>query len=196
MNTALIYDIEIVKAIPNKTGPLEKGISYCAGWHDHANMGVSVVGCYDYAEDRYRVFCGDNMRELGDLMHGRLLVGFNSIPFDNAVLSACFSWGFQDDECYDLLREIWAAAGLGPKFTYPSHAGYGLDAVCEKNFGQSKSGNGALAPVIWQQGKIGAVIDYCLNDVRLTKRLFDRVLAGEKIISPKNGSMLTLRDPS
>lgn len=199
---ALIYDIEIIKAIPSKQGALEPGVEYCAGWHDHQNMGVSVIGCYDYAEERYRVFCSDNHLAFFALALERSpLVGFNSIPFDNAVLIAAYP---QHDHvlhdeppgrCYDLLREIWLAAGLGPTFVYPSHTGYGLDAVCEKNFGVGKTGNGALAPVLWQRGRIGEVIDYCLNDVRLTKFLFDAVISGAEIISPVDGSALKLRTP-
>lgn len=196
---ALIYDIEIVRAIPNKDGSRLEGIEYCAGWHDHANMGVSVIGAYDYGEDRYRAFCQDNFGEFMKLVAAcELLVGFNSIPFDNRVLDVELGepeWSMPADRCYDLLRETWAAAGLGPDFQYPSHAGYGLDAICARNFGTKKSGNGALAPVLWQRGQIGDVIDYCLNDIRLTKQLFDAVLQGRPIISPVTAAPLRLRNP-
>jgi hypothetical protein len=100
-----------------------------------------------------------------------------------------------DEECYDLLRETWIACGLKPTFEYPSHAGFGLDAVCAANFGTRKSGTGAFAPVLWQRGQIGEVIDYCLNDVRLTKQLFDAVLQRKAIKNPKGGPDLQLRHP-
>src|SRR3990167_9078166 len=35
---ALIYDLEIKRAIPDKHGASIPGIKYCAGWHDHAAM--------------------------------------------------------------------------------------------------------------------------------------------------------------
>lgn len=124
-----------------------------------------------------------------------MLVGFNSIPFDNAVIAATLGVGFEEEKCYDLLRETWAAAGLGPVFQRGTHGGYGLDAICEKNFGTKKSGNGALAPVLWQRGNVGEVIDYCLNDIRLTKQLFDAALAGSAIKCPKSDAVLTLRSP-
>ena len=193
----IIYDCEIVKAIPNRDGSKLEGIEYCAGWRDFANMGVSVTGVYDYVEGRYRVFCEDNRAEFEKLIAERdLFVGFNSIPFDNALLAASPFWPVPPaSQCYDLLREIWAAADLGPKFDFMTHGGYGLDAVCLKNFGTRKSGDGALAPMLWQQGKIGAVIDYCLNDIFLTKQLFDAAICGLPILSPKDGKPLTLRDP-
>ena len=200
MNTsALIYDLEIVNAIPGRNEPRLSDITYCEGWHDHAHMGISVIGCYDYIEDRYRVFCTDNWKEFYALCNERdVLVGFNSIPFDNTVLDATLGGDegdMDESKCYDLLRETWAAAGLGPDFRYPSHAGYGLDAICERNFGIRKTGHGAVAPVLWQQGKVGRVIDYCLNDIRMTKRLFDQVLARRSITDPKTGNELLLREP-
>lgn len=194
---ALIYDCEIVKAIPSPNSYCEKGIKYCSGWSDHARMGISVIGVYDYVEDRARVFCEDNKAGFAALCSQReICVGFNNIPFDNTLIRATDGWGAPDDDkCYDLLREVWAAAGLGAEFNRKTHGGYGLDAVCEKNFGAKKSGNGALAPVLWQRGQIGEVIDYCMNDIRLTKRLFDAAVSGEAIFNPKTGEALTLRKP-
>jgi hypothetical protein len=58
----LIYDIEIEKGIPDKKNPREPDIAYCAGWDDHANMGISVIGAYD-SQTGYRVFLKDNFDE-------------------------------------------------------------------------------------------------------------------------------------
>jgi len=194
---ALIYDIEIVKAIVGKDGVRLPDINYCDGWNDHANMGVSVIGAYDYAEDRYRTFCADNFYAFEELAKDRLCVGFNSIKFDNTVLAASDIVVPDVSQCYDLLRETWIAAGAGngDPFNFKLHGGYGLDAMCKVNFGTAKTGNGALAPVLWQRGEIGKVIDYCLNDVRLTKQLFDKVLAGELLLSPVSSQSLKLRVP-
>jgi len=194
---AIIYDIEILRSVPNKDGSKVEGIEYCAGWHDHANMGITVIGAYDYTEDRYRVFCKDNFQRFlaRATQPDTLLVGFNNIPFDNAVIGAELRIPLPEVICYDLLRETWVASGLGQKFEYPSHIGYSLDAICARNFGTTKTGDGSLAPVLWQRGEIGAVIDYCLNDVRLTKQLFDAVRRGQPILSPRDGNPLTLRHP-
>jgi hypothetical protein len=186
----IIYDIEIIKAIPPKN-PLERldGIEYCNGWHDCKGMGVSVIGCYDYRDDRYRVFLRDNFDEFRDLVHGSsVVVGFNNAKFDNAVLEPCEIVNISGEKTYDILQEIWNANGA--RFS-PS----GLDAVCKANFGTSKTGHGAFAPVDWQRGNYGKVIDYCMNDVRMTKQIMDLVLNGASIISPKDGKLLNLRQP-
>jgi hypothetical protein len=198
IESCLIYDIEIVKAIPPKNHANRiPGIEYCNGWHDHGNMGVSVIGAYDYLEDRYRAFCRDNFDAFQQLVDEReWIVGFNSIAFDNRVVAACELIRVPDEKSYDLLVELWRAAGLGPQYRHPTHAGFGLDAVCEANFGLKKSGHGALAPVDWQQGRIGSVIDYCLNDVRLTKRLLDQVLCARFLIDPRDrAASLMMRLP-
>ncbi len=195
---ALVYDIEILKGILGRQETKQEGVEYCEGWHDKKNMGVTVVGAYDYLEERYRVFCGDNAGDFLKLIAERhpLCIGFNNKAFDNEVMRATEGWDAPaDDECYDILVETWLAAGLGPVYQSSGHNGYGLDAMCHVNFGTRKSGNGAMAPVLWQRGNIGEVIDYCLNDVKLTKQLFDVILAGRPLKHPKGGPDLLLRKP-
>lgn len=197
-NNALIYDIEIIKAVPDKKMPKIEGLEYCAGWHDHANMGISVIGAYDYAENRYRVFCKDNFDEFAKLLAVRRpLVTFNGLNFDNRVIDAVMKIGYEPDEGdYDILVEMWRAAGLGPQFKFPTHVGFSLDAVCKVNFGTEKSGSGGKAPIDWQAGRIGTVIDYCLNDVKLTKQLYDIILMTGLLLDPRNGqSKLIMRMP-
>lgn len=195
----LCYDLEIKTAIPPRDGNLIEGIQYNAGWTDHANMGISVLCAYSSWDDRYRVFCDDNVSEIVTLAasHEALLVGFNNIAFDDAVIKATPGWGFTWPGLvrYDLLVETWLAAGLGPTFQYPTHVSYSLDAICQATFHEGKTGNGALAQVDWQRGKIGSVIDYCLADVRLTKKLFEHALNDKPIKSPVTGEYLWLRNP-
>ena len=195
---ALIYDLEIKNAIQGRNETRIEGIDYCGGWGDHAGMGISVMGAYDVEKNRARVFCDDNKDEFFETVaDADVIVGFNNIPFDNKVTTLCWDGNKEmlDTKSYDILREIWIAAGLPPAFNPRTHGGYGLDATCKANFGTEKSGNGALAPVLWQQGKIGAVIDYCMNDIALTLQLWRKIVAGEPLICPKTGSELRLRSP-
>lgn len=193
----IIYDCEIIRAIPPKN-PADtiQGIEYCGGWRDFENMGISVIGAYDYEQDRYRVFCKDNPDEFQDLVdQADVVVSFNGLAFDNRLVEAN-GLTVPDDKSYDLLVEIWRAVGLGPTFEYPTHAGYSLDAMVKVNFpGEAKTSRGDLAPVLWQQGQVGRVIDYCLQDNRLTKLLLDRVIRDGTLINPKNTDELLLMTP-
>lgn len=184
----LVYDCEIEKAILGKNETPVEHVQYCQGWRDFDHMGISVIGAYDFNERRYRVFCKDNLDQFQNLVNKHNIVaGFNSIAFDNQL---CAANGIliPKEKSYDLLVEIWKAAGLSPTFQYPSHMGFSLDAVCGVNLGYAKSGNGAAAPRHWQLGKIGTVIDYCLNDVRLTCEILSLIEAQHWIYDPRNPS--------
>lgn len=182
----IIYDAEIVKAIPDKDGKRLDGIEYCEGWKDFDNMGISVICAYDYETDRYHVFCEDNLDDFQRLVDKtNLVIGFNNIAFDNML---CRANGIEMPfyKSWDLLSEIWQAVGLPKTYEGEEQKGFGLEDCSHINFGTKKSGNGALAPIEWQQGRIGKVIDYCLNDVRLTKDLVDMVMELGVLVHPKH----------
>lgn len=180
----LLYDCEIIKGILGKNEPQRAGIEYCAGWRDFENMGLSVICAYDYADDRYRVFTKEAFSDFAELADKRNpVVGFNSKAFDDCL---CEANGLKVETEYDLLVELWKAAGLAPQFVYPTHIGFGLDATAKANLGRGKTGHGALAPVLWQCGEIGRVIDYCLDDVRLLKELVDRVEVEGRLQDPRD----------
>lgn len=184
----LIYDLEILNAVPDRSGRREEGINYCEGWGDHKGMGIAVLACYDYARDTFRVYCQDNIGDFPLLvdLHD-CVVGFNNHHFDNRVLEAA-GLPIPAEKSYDLFEEI--KHGLGPSSFSRYH--YTLDDLCRANFRASKSGSGAHAPVLWQQGKIGTVIDYCLRDITLTKKLLDRVIRTGYLLDP---NCLTRRIP-
>ncbi len=195
----LIYDTEIKHGVPGKEEPIE-GVQYCEGWEDFTGMGIAVIAAYDYTEDACRVFCDDNLQELQHLIwshidQGEKIVGFNSLKFDNPLVRV-YGVDIPDEASYDLLVEIWKAAGLKPEFEKDTHMGFSLDDCIQANFsGYGKTGDGAMAPLMWQRGEIGKVIDYCLSDVWLTKMLMDKVLKDSVILSPKDGSILELNRP-
>lgn len=192
----LVYDIEIHNAIPDSRNPTEADIQYCEGWKDHQGMGIACICCYDYKADRYRVFCRDNLAEFAALVDAQeCVVGFNNQRFDDLVLAAQ-GYEILAAKSYDLLQEIWRGLNLGSDFRPATHGGYSLEAMCRANFLTTKTGNGADAPLQWQRGKVGTVIDYCLNDVRLTRRLLDRVIRCGYLANPQQqGRVIPIRKP-
>lgn len=193
----LIYDIEIVNAIPPKD-PADRiaGIVYCKGWHDFEGMGIAVIGAYDSVEDAFRVFCRDNFTDFWGLaMDQDLLVGFNNIGFDNRLL-ATLGFDFDRLPCFDLMRAVWDGAGLAPTYDAGTHKGLSLDNLARANTGYCKSGDGAMAPVNWQQGHVGTVVDYCLTDVWLTRELVSKAFTRGYLMDPrKKGHAIPIRRP-
>lgn len=186
----LIYDCEIKSLIPPKDGVLLPGYSYCKGWGDYVGMGISVVGFaksngISYAWWESSLF---DMSDLVKITDGYKLIGFNSKSFDDKLLAAN---GVHVQTSYDLFEEILIAAGQKGKAYWKEGFSYSLGKIGEAN-GYPKTGSGELAPKLWQDGKYQEVIDYCLNDVKVTHELLKLGWAG-KLIDPNTGKPLKLR---
>ena len=164
-------------------------------------MGISVIGCYLQGFNKLTngfysftnldnsiPFVCKSFQELLD--EGAFLVGFNSRKFDDALLKANNIFAQTD---YDLIEEIRIAAYGTPHWKkQPRGSSYSLSAIASAN-GMKKTGKSELAPKLWQQGKRQKVIDYCLNDVRLTVDIL-RLGQKGKLIDPNTGKYLKLRD--
>jgi hypothetical protein len=177
----IVIDVEIKKAILGRGETPVPGIEYCGGWRDFENMGISCVCTHDIVTHRSRVFLAEDLVELAAYLHGKPTAGFNTKRFDLPLLrkhGVGIDFGpAADGMHYDMLEQIWLALGLNPdKFVPKTHGGWGLDAVCQATLGIAKTGNGALAPVWWQQGQRGQVIDYCLNDVWMEGQLLSHII--------------------
>ncbi len=180
----LLYDAEILRPPPGKPGTEEPDIEYCDGWKDYGGMDLTVVTAYSYLDHFPRIFLKDNLLDFLKLVaQHEILAGFNNIAFDNPLLNFLMGMDFTEERSYDIPVEIRAAAGANQW-----KKGYNLDNTCKVNLGVGKSGAGALAPVLWQRGRHGEVIDYGLRDTWLTKGILDMILAGTPLIDPGSPS--------
>ncbi len=146
------------------------------GRDNFAALKISVVGVYSYAQDKYFAFEENEMVALAELFSGaKRIVGFAMNRYDVPVLNHYFQklkaggpetanpniWG---KERVDLLEKIEAANG-GERVS--------LSRLAEANLGTPKETHGSEAPALYREGKIAELKEYCLNDVKLTKELFD-----------------------
>jgi DEAD/DEAH box helicase domain-containing protein len=155
-------------------------------------MGIACIAAYDYDADVFRVFCEDNLGAFAELAERvDVVAGYNNRRFDNPLVAA-HGVHISDKKSYDLYKEIYAAHGYKPADRV---RGLKLGDCARANLnGQDKSEDGAMAPVLWQQGQIGRVIDYCMRDVALTRDLLDLVMEG-RFVSPKTRRRLKVRPP-
>lgn len=188
---AIIYDCEIIRCIPEKGVEQDPDLFYCDGWHDYEAMGISCIGVYDFATDSCRVFLADNLKQFQALAQSRQhIIGFNSLAFDDKL---CTANGLKIQTTYDLLCEVRVAAGMPPYYVKGvTQAGYSLERLAQTNLGYGKSGDGANAAKLWQRGQYGQVIDYCLGDIAITKKLFEM---RSHLADPNNGQVLKLKEP-
>jgi hypothetical protein len=182
----LIYDIEIANPIPpSDGGKLIEGIKYAKGFEFPATMGLACIGVYDYTTDKWRVFGEYELESFQALVNqSDVCVGFNNIRFDNVVLATC-NVEIPVKKSYDILAQIYNTLKSRPK-------GCRLENVVKANFpnAQLKNENSADVPIFWQQGYHTRVIDYCLNDVRMTKQLVDKILRFGYINNPIDPSKI------
>ncbi len=187
---AIIYDCEIKNAIPDKNEQLRPNINYCKGWTDFLGMGISVISVYDYHVGQFRIFCEDNLSDFAALIDDSdHVIGFNQIHFDNKLIAA-HGIEFDPRKNWDLYVEAKGAAGAD-KYA----KGYKLDDFVFVNFRIRKKQSGAFAPILWQQGKMGQVIDYGLTDTWLTKKCIDLIVETGAILDPRTGQTIKLSIP-
>lgn len=163
------------------------------GWNDKAALGLSIGAYYDYRDGLVHWFDRSVLAETvrSWVLDEVLLVSFNGIHFDFGVLAAVlFDAGdgaLADDlttlaaNSYDILAEVWHITGRD----YAK--GNSLDALCQVNNLGRKTGHGAHALRLWQEGRIAEVLNYCQNDVMLTKKLFELVAAQRGVLKRSAG---------
>ncbi len=126
-----------------------------------------VVCIYDSETDKYSSYKQDELKNLWPILEkADLLIGYNNESFDTPILNKYYSGDLSKIGSLDLLSEIKKALGYRIK----------LDSVAEATLGRKKTGNGLEAMTWWKQGRYDEVIKYCLEDVRLTKDIYDYAL--------------------
>jgi len=191
----LIYDAEVL--CPPRPPDSISSFQYADSWLDYLGMGVSVVCAYDGKTGSFTVYFaddGDGLKRFGAFAQDRIVIGFNSKMFDDPLLAAN---GCPVVTCFDLLSEVRLASGQPPFYeSGRMRSGYGLSSLCHANFSEGKSGDGVSAGLWWQVGQKARVVNYCLNDVRLTARLLARWADVGALRDPNDASYLDIADTS
>ena len=182
----IIYDIETIRPVrPRDPAEILPGIEYVDDWQDYRGMGIAVICAYDTEADRFRVFgsqgsdeAPDDLERFAAFAANRVVVGWNNRRFDDPLLAA---HGVEVVESWDIKAALMQAGCGGQR-------GNSLEAFAAANLtGAGKSMTGAMAPVWWQRGQRERVIDYCMQDANLTRRLLDRLLHKGELVSPLDG---------
>lgn len=133
-----------------------------------AKLKISVAGVYDYLTDQYRGYEEKEIISPGNELDKRvqqadLIIGFNIRRFDMPVLQPYIFKPVETLPVLDLLDDIEKARGHRVS----------LDSVARATLKEGKSGDGAEALVLFKEGRIAELKKYCLDDVRLTKTLYE-----------------------
>lgn len=135
-------------------------------------LGVSVVGVYDYAADRYTAYVESEFGQLQNLLiDASLIIGFNHVWFDMPVLQPYLSVDVKKLPCFDIMLDLQEKLG---------HR-VGLDSVASATLGTGKTASGLDAIRYFNEGRWDELKSYCLNDVKVTKEVFDHGIKAKKI---------------
>jgi DEAD/DEAH box helicase domain-containing protein len=146
------------------------------GGRELDKLEISFVGAYSYNQDKYLSFYEDELDKLGEFLKKTgLLIGFAINYFDVPVLDRYLDFNLRAVPRLDLLEEFELAAGFR----------ISLDILAKSNLGEGKSHASGLEAIrLYREGKLAELKEYCLQDVRLTKDLYDLIRARKYVYVP------------
>jgi DEAD/DEAH box helicase domain-containing protein len=157
---AVTFDIETANAFPT----LARG--------DFSRMEISIVGVHDSETGKLTSYAKEEFSELWPIIErADLLIGFNSDSFDIPLLNRYYPGDLTRIRSLDLLTEVYNVLGRRIR----------LQSLAEATLGESKSGSGLDAVTWWQQGEYDKVRQYCMDDVKITRQIYDYALKHGKL---------------
>lgn len=125
---------------------------------------ISVVGIFDYLTQAYEIYEEKDLLRLDKrIREADFLIGFNIRRFDLPVLAPYLFIPVENLPVLDLLEDIEKARGHRAS----------LDSIAQPTLKLRKSGTGLDALALFQEGRMEDLKRYCLDDVRLTKEVYD-----------------------
>lgn len=142
------------------------------GSNDSTALDISVVCIHDSATDSYSSFLQEDFPKLWPILEqADMLITFNGDHFDIPLLDKYYSGDLKKIKSLDLLVEVKKSLGRRIK----------LDTIAEATLGTKKIGHGLEAVSWWKSGEIDKIIKYCIEDVKITKTLYDYALKNGKL---------------
>jgi len=152
MRNEVVFDLE------TKTAPRD-----WAARDELKSLGVSVAGIWSSQGDSFRVFREEELGELSKIFKAAdRLIGFAIKKFDIPVLQPYVDFDLGEIPAVDMFEDV--SATLGHRISLASLAKATLKA--------EKGGHGLEAVAWFRSGDWAKLEEYCLQDVRLTRDLY------------------------
>ena len=135
-------------------------------------MELTVVCIHDTETGAFSAYTQEELPALWPILEkADMLIGYNSDHFDIPILNKYYVGDLGRIRSIDLLAEIRNVLGRRLK----------LDSIAEATLGRKKTGHGLDAVKWWQQGEYEKVKNYCIEDVRITKDIYEYALQNKKL---------------
>lgn len=143
------------------------------GSSDPTALDISVVGIYDSETESYSSYLQEELNQLWPILErADMLIGFTSEHFDLPLLNKYYPGDLGKIKHLDILKEIKESYGRRMK----------LDQLAEGTLGKNKTSDGLEAVRWWKKGEVDKIRAYCLEDVKITKEIYDYAMANQKLI--------------
>jgi DEAD/DEAH box helicase domain-containing protein len=140
----------------------QKLVQEVGGWDHIDKLGVSVACAYDSKTDQYLTFLENELGKLIELCEERLIVGYNVRGFDLPVLVP-YGLELKGLDVFDIMYDLEALTRQ--RFLKLEH-------VARGTLNSGKSADGLKAVEWWKAGEVEKVIEYCKQDVKVTRDVF------------------------
>lgn len=138
--------------------------SMVRGHIDVSTQELTVVAIHDSETGKYSSFFQKDLPLLWPILErADMLIGFNSDSFDIPLLNRYYPGDLSLVRSLDLLSEVQKVLGRRVR----------LQSIAEATLGKGKKGDGMKAGEWWREGKHQKVAEYCIEDVRLTREIYD-----------------------
>lgn len=177
----IVFDVETKKTF-DEVGGVDK----------RDQLGVSYVGIYSYEQHDFFGFFEEELANLEKilLIKKPTLIGFNSKHFDVPVLQPYFKKiDLTALPHLDIMADIEKTLGHRVK----------LENIAQATLYEGKSGSGLDAIRWYREGDLASLAKYCINDVRVTRDIYDYGQRHGRIYYPTGGEKkpikITWADP-
>lgn len=140
----------------------QKLVQEVGGWDQIDKLGISVACAYDSKTDQFLSFEEKDLKKLIELCEERLVIGYNIRGFDLPVMVP-YGLKIQGLDVFDIMFDIQ---------TLTRRPALKLEAIAQGTLGTGKSADGLLAVEWYKKGEIQKIIEYCLQDVKVTRDVF------------------------
>ena len=154
------------------------------GWDNKHLMKIAVGVVYDSVDKKFYTYLESDAGGLVEkLLSADLVVGFNIINFDFAVLQPYTTVDLKSRvRCFGILKDVW------DRLVYT----VSLNQIAKSTLKIEKSGNGLLSLQWFKEGKMAQIIEYCIKDVEITRDVFLYGLKNGYLDFEKNGQSVRL----
>ncbi|MFA6136162.1 MAG: ribonuclease H-like domain-containing protein [Candidatus Paceibacterota bacterium] len=154
------------------------------GRDNFTGLDISLVGLYSYNQNEFIAFEEHQLEAVGEILKNtELIIGFSISRFDLPVMAKHYDFDLFAIPRIDILDEIELMSGKR----------IGLDLLAKANIGVGKTGHGLEATNLYRDGKMDELKSYCLNDVKITKELYELAKKQGHLMVPQRNSIEHLR---